>query len=72
MKLLRNGGVPWGKLNVIIRDYLPGEIAVENGMIVRLVAKAMTRIFGRQNVAWHASASSPKVVSVGKKTEMIE
>lgn len=53
MARLRDHGVAWGSLKAFFLDVLPEELDDRNGLAYRLVAKAMQRLFGTQDVDWH-------------------
>jgi hypothetical protein len=53
MERLRTDGAPWGGLKAFLRSQLPESMEDRDDVAYHLVAKALNRIFGRQNDAWH-------------------
>ena len=53
MGRLRTEGVPWGGLKAFLKNQLPESMEDRDDIAYNLVAKALNRIFGRQNDAWH-------------------
>ena len=53
-------GIPWGKLIQILKEALPPNMDDRDGIARGLVAPALTKLVGIQNVAWSGERRGPK------------
>jgi hypothetical protein len=54
MNRVRTTGAAWGSLKALLLSKLPETLEDRDHIAYNLVAKAMSRLIGQQNVAWHA------------------
>lgn len=57
---IRNKGIPWRGVQERLKEEIPEHIIDRDEISYRLVPKAMTAVFGKQNYAWKTEKRSSK------------